>query len=107
MPDNPILEMIRSPSPVFEIRTGRDTASLLIVFIPNSKEDPLTESAGETPVPVKLIVCGLLFALCVTTRLAFRAPFAVGENVTSNVTAKLGGTEIGKCARVVTVYSEA
>ena len=38
--------------------------------------------SGATPVPFRIIVCGLLAALVVITTLPVRAPDAVGVNVT-------------------------
>ena len=49
-------------------------------------------AAGATPVPVTLMLCGLVDASSVTARTALRAPTAAGAKVTLMVHVPLGGT---------------
>ena len=51
-----------------------------------------TPCGSHFPVPVSETVCGLLFALSFTSRVAVRVPVAVGVNVTPMVQVDLAGT---------------
>ena len=48
----------------------------------NSSDVGETLAAGRTPMPVKLMVCGLPLALSVTVKVPVRVPVAAGRKVT-------------------------
>jgi hypothetical protein len=57
------------------------TLVVLIVTVPKFKATGL-KTTGNSPVPVKVMVCGLLAALSVMVMLPDTAPATVGANVT-------------------------
>jgi hypothetical protein len=52
------------------------------IWLPNDRELADRLTAGATPVPVRLTVCGLPLALSVMVRVPLRTPVAVGVKVT-------------------------
>lgn len=75
-----MLEMSRSPLPVFVTTTVFAALLLLTVWVPNCDMFGLAVTIGIVPVPLRAMVCGLPVALSVTDRLALRAPAAPGLN---------------------------
>jgi len=82
-----MLEMLSEALPVFVSVTVCTGAVAAMFSWPNARfaEERLIVVAGVIPVPLKLTVCGLPFALSTTAREALLEPAAEGVNVTMSV----------------------
>ena len=82
VPVSPMLVIVRAALPVFE--TAMVWAALVVprFWLVNVRVEGLSEACGTaTPVPLRLIVCGLLPPLSLMDTSALRVPVTVGWNV--------------------------
>jgi hypothetical protein len=77
-----MLTILNTPVPVFVSVTACGELLDPTNWFPNDRELADRLTAGATPVPVRLTVCGLPLALSVMVRVPLRTPVAVGVKVT-------------------------
>ena len=84
VPMSVMLVMLRVPVPVLVSTTVRTVLVVETVWLPKLSEDGLREIPADVavPVPVNVVMCGVVVELSATDRLAVLVPAAVGVNVT-------------------------
>ena len=75
-------EITRGPGPLFVTVTGCDTLVVPTAWLLKLSELAESVIEGGTPVPVRLMLCGVPAALSLIVTPPVRAPAVVGANVT-------------------------
>ena len=80
----PILAIVKAPGPLLVKVTLCAVLVEFVVWFANVSDvgDSITVGTGATPVPERLMVCGLPLPLSAMLTDAVRVPVAVGVNVT-------------------------
>lgn len=97
-PEIAIPVIVKAPLPVSATLTG------VVTVFPTNTVPKFGSGLGErvmmgtTPVPLKVIACGLLLALSTSDKTALKALFVAGVNVMLSVVDAFGGTSMGSGA---------